>query len=980
MKKGGIVMSLKRLCPIRMLLVITFLYTWHSAGSFQTMSLAQTIISSNELNEKEIKISENNLDNFLKKGKELLNNKQYREAIKIFEQALPILITKEDNIQLYECYTGLGSAYISLDSSKILPDIDELKKGIGYYEKGIKIFLRNDYINDAIIRDYYIATCYKLGIIYESMTGDISKAIQLYEEALRVLELVQDKEKLSVHLLPIATSLGNAYLYVGDYKKAFIYFDKGLKFIQINGDKNISREAIVDLLNFITDYYTKLNDYEKANYYIEKALGYLEETDDQWRKVRSLLKLGDIQLFMKNYGQAFSTYSIALDIAEEKKMKNDDIIWAKIGDLLYVQGKYEEAISYYEKSFSGSNLVDTYLKIGKPKEAITIAQRNIFISEKLQNIEEKVDAYYSLAKTLLFFYDNIENSKFIFYIQDEPIESGFRYLFPLFSLTFEEWKKWNFSKIIIRKTLVEDALQCFDKAISLIEKVKNTIPTEQYKRTFLGSKTYIYEDIIRLLLKMQQREKGKSYDKEALQYVERVKSRTFLEMLATRQVKGRDREDENILRKDREFQQELMSFRKRLNTMEETMISGVSVKEIDGLRKAMLEKETTYTAFIEGVKLQNPDLGSLISITPLPIERIQSWLDKDTTLLEYYTAKDAVYAWLVTNQDVKVYEITMSQKELQIKVENMLLPNISDRPRRPQPAMIYAPSSYDKESNEQERKANRGNFFTASQDFYKEIVSPIEKDIKTNNLIIVPYGVLHKVPFSALSDGEKYLIDKYAISVLPAASVMEFVVKKRKTEKEKILVFANPKTDYDSLDAAETEGKAISEMFQNNKLLLGEAATETAAKNNSSDFNIIHFATHGEFNERQPLQSGLLLAQDKDNDGFLQVHEIFSMNLKNANLVTLSACETALSKIQGGDDLVGLSRAFIYAGTPSLLATLWEVYDPSTATLMENFYKNWSMGMSKPEALRQAQITLKKMPGYEHPYYWAPFEMIGDWR
>jgi CHAT domain-containing protein len=104
------------------------------------------------------------------------------------------------------------------------------------------------------------------------------------------------------------------------------------------------------------------------------------------------------------------------------------------------------------------------------------------------------------------------------------------------------------------------------------------------------------------------------------------------------------------------------------------------------------------------------------------------------------------------------------------------------------------------------------------------------------------------------------------------------------------------------------------------------------------------------------------------------------MDLRNANLVTLSACDTALSKIQGGDDLVGLSRGFIYAGTPSLLATLWKVDDRSTAVLMERFYTNWIKGMSKAEALREAQLSLKAMPQYKHPFYWAPFVLIGDWK
>jgi CHAT domain-containing protein len=206
------------------------------------------------------------------------------------------------------------------------------------------------------------------------------------------------------------------------------------------------------------------------------------------------------------------------------------------------------------------------------------------------------------------------------------------------------------------------------------------------------------------------------------------------------------------------------------------------------------------------------------------------------------------------------------------------------------------------------------------------------------------------------------------------------VVKKRKPAKDSIVTFANPKTDYVPLGFAEKEGEAISQLFSTREVYTKDKATETMAKSKSSSFSVIHFASHGLFNEKQPLYSGLLLTRDKENDGFLQVHEIFSLDLKNANLVTLSACDTALAKIQGGDDLVGLSRGFIYAGTPSLLATLWEVDDQSTALLMETFYKNWLKGMGKPEALRQAQLALKEMPQYSHPYYWAGFVMIGDWQ
>jgi len=176
------------------------------------------------------------------------------------------------------------------------------------------------------------------------------------------------------------------------------------------------------------------------------------------------------------------------------------------------------------------------------------------------------------------------------------------------------------------------------------------------------------------------------------------------------------------------------------------------------------------------------------------------------------------------------------------------------------------------------------------------------------------------------------------------------------------------------------EVDSIAGLFTDKEIYTKDKATEGTAKDKSAGPDVIHFACHVEFNDRQPLQSALVLAKDVDNDGFLQVHEIFELDLKDTNLVALSACETGLSKIQGGDDLVGLSRGFIYAGTPSILATLWKVDDPATAELMQRFYTNLqSKGMKKPEALQMAQIELKNIPKYKHPFYWAPFVMIGDW-
>jgi CHAT domain-containing protein len=223
-------------------------------------------------------------------------------------------------------------------------------------------------------------------------------------------------------------------------------------------------------------------------------------------------------------------------------------------------------------------------------------------------------------------------------------------------------------------------------------------------------------------------------------------------------------------------------------------------------------------------------------------------------------------------------------------------------------------------------------------------------------------------------------VDRYALSVVPSVTAIDYVVKKRNKDNGQLLAFANPKTEYIPLGFSEIEVRDISTYFTKKEVYYKGEATEGRARQRSSSFDTIHFACHGEFNDRQPMQSGLLLTKDSQNDGYLQVHEIFGLDLKNANLVVLSACETALSKIYGGDDLVGLSRGFIYAGTPSIVASLWEVEDRSTSILMRAFYENlYKENMNKAQALRQAQLMVKSMAEYHHPYYWAPFILIGDW-
>ena len=191
-----------------------------------------------------------------------------------------------------------------------------------------------------------------------------------------------------------------------------------------------------------------------------------------------------------------------------------------------------------------------------------------------------------------------------------------------------------------------------------------------------------------------------------------------------------------------------------------------------------------------------------------------------------------------------------------------------------------------------------------------------------------------------------------------------------------ILAFGNPDLGDPkyNLFYAQNEAIAVSKTRPHSKVFLRKEATETALKKFGNGFNYIHFATHGEFDEDKPLNSAILLAMDAENDGKLTVDKLYSMKL-DADLITLSACETGLGKIANGDDVVGLTRGFLYAGASSIVASLWKVDDLATSALMKGFYDALKK-TNKREALRQAQLQNKKQ--YPHPYYWASFQLTGN--
>lgn len=468
-----------------------------------------------------------------------------------------------------------------------------------------------------------------------------------------------------------------------------------------------------------------------------------------------------------------------------------------------------------------------------------------------------------------------------------------------------------------------EGIYILGKAISSIEEKRSTIDMEAAKIGFVGDKQAVYHNLINVLIA------GKQYE-EAFEYVERGKSRALVDVLASKKdfaVKGGN---------EKEIQKVL--------AMNESVNEGVVTQH------ASVDKNKTRSIQVkmrDDLKSKAPELASLVTVTSQPINELQSLIPKEDALVEYYYRDKDMYAFILS--DGKMQAVKLDSGGLTEDVQAF---------RR----LIDTPGS--------------NQFMDMSKKLYQRLFKPLEDTLDKRNLIIVSHGVLHYLPMNALHDGHGYIIDRYAIRMMPSASAMKYL-RERKTDKGGgVLVFGNPSLGdpkYD-LEYAQREAAAIAKIHPKSKVLVRKEATEEALRKYGHDYRYLHFATHGQFNPDAPLKSALLLAPDAKYNGMLTVDKLYSLNL-DADLVTLSACETGLSRIANGDDLVGLTRGFLYAGSSSIVASLWKVDDLATSELMTFLYEELGK-TSKREALRKAQMETKKK--HAHPYYWASFQLTGS--
>lgn len=539
-----------------------------------------------------------------------------------------------------------------------------------------------------------------------------------------------------------------------------------------------------------------------------------------------------------------------------------------------------------------------------------------------------------------------------------------------------------------------EAAAALEQSIGVIEELRGNLSSVDVRSSFVSGKFYIYESLISILI-----ENGEV--PRAFEFVERAKARSFLDLIGNKSVgEGKERTPEV---------RQLVAEEQRLQQRISAVVGNTDSSAVLG---ALI---VAHQRVLSRLRETDPEYASVKSIDPIPVRRLQEMLDDSTAVLEYFIGDYSSFVFLVRHDTILVRTLPLDPEEdIEAAIERLRRKLYYDFPMR-KLGFLREQRLGKGLNGEDALRAWRGERTDPSWQLdligmYSRLISPVQGALGgIRQLYVVPHGPLHHLPFQALINpvnmdtGEekhmqrpRYLIQDYAIAYLPSASVLAFAQQKSLVRASSAMIvgdplYADPKYRRRPLDGALIEADTVARYIDESLVLKREAAEERVVKSVMGTRDLLHFATHGELNKEDPLQSRILLAAaspDSANNGDLTVAKIFNLDLQ-AVLVTLSACQTAqLAGEEGvftpGDDLVGLTRSFMYAGTPSVIASLWVVDDAATLAWMRQFYNAWLWrGQSKMQAARSAALAMlsdPEDPDWAFPYFWSAFVYLGDAR
>jgi CHAT domain-containing protein/Tfp pilus assembly protein PilF len=895
-------------------------------------------------------------------GRVHVNFGDQMEALKFFNQALTVRREAKDRVGEAETLNNIATAYRSLG---------ELPKAA---EKLAEV--RSIMTETGNRRDESIVLS-NMCVINMDM-GQNHKALELCNEALQI----SNELKYFDSQATILGNIGSVYSNLGNYQEALNFYNRSFALRKSLGQRT-SQAVTLHNIAFI---YGTLGDHEKALDFYNQALEIFRSIGNQLGEAKTLSNIGVDYAAQGEYQRALEIHLKVLAIRKSiSDLTGEAITLNNIGGCYSNLNEKQKALDYYGQA------IERHRKIGN--------QRDLAVS--LKNIGT---VYLDLGKqdeALKFFNEGLQVSRTI---GDRYTEAG-----ALSYIARVERDRGN---------LIE-ARKRIDEALNNFELLRASIKSQQLRAAFGVSFRKYFELDIDILMQLHKQQPDGGFDRAALEASEKSRARTLLELLAEAGAHIRQGVNLELVEREATLRQQIANkaenqIRLLSKTHTEAQASAVA-KELDSLT-------TEYDQLLAQIRQTSPRYAALTQPLPLSLKEIQGQvLDEDTILLEYALGESRSYLWAITPESIRSFELskrtdveTAARKLYELITEsNRIVRN--ETPQQRQKRLEQADLQ----------------FPTAAAELSQMLLGPVASELKNKRLLIVGEGLLQYVPFAALTLPDKAasytpLVVTHEIVTLPSASVLSVIRKEaagRTRASKLVAVLADPVfdkqdprlqganqkvtpndeaislddvkrsasesgvADFTRLRFSRQEAEEIGRFApatKSMKALDFKASRPAALSNQLSDYQIIHFATHGLINNQHPDLSGLVLSLVNENgqaqNGFVRLYDIYNMNL-NADLVVLSACQTALGKDIKGEGLVGLTRAFMYAGAPRVVASLWQIEDRATAQAMGRFYEGMlAKGLKPAAALREAQISMWKDRRWQAPRYWAGFTLQGEWK
>jgi CHAT domain-containing protein/Tfp pilus assembly protein PilF len=492
------------------------------------------------------------------------------------------------------------------------------------------------------------------------------------------------------------------------------------------------------------------------------------------------------------------------------------------------------------------------------------------------------------------------------------------------------------------------AYEAFEKAHAALEHLRSRLQGDNLKVAFFEDKQAVYESLVSTCLTGAP---TAGQLEAAFGFIEKAKSRSLADLIAFRAVSLAPRVAGRATDAVRRLRQELNSHYRQLE-LEEITQEKRSARRIEGLRHQTRALEKQLSRSLDEIRHTDEEFSALQSGASFGLDEIRSSLAPDTILLEYYQARGQTYVCVLGRNQLDIVALGPITH-----VRDLLrLLQFQFSKFRLGPDYVGAFTAQLQAASE-----------THLRELHAALIAPIRDRLQAAHLVVVPHDVLHFLPFHALFDGQRCLIDEFTLSYAPSSSVYRLGWTKQAKSNGGALIMGVP----DSLTPfIVDEVRAVASVLPDPKVFLGSDATVDQLRRHGEESRFVHIATHGLFRRDNPMFSSIRLG-----DGPLSVYDLYQLRL-SAELVTLSGCGTGLSVVVGGDEQIGLVRGLLYAGARAVLLTLWDAYDSSTADFMKAFYGHVRQGWSKARAAQAGMRELRER--HAHPFYWAPFALIGN--